>query len=167
MYEIRPHQILASAYAMIVLTGIAIILRFFLRGLRKDPLLPEDGFMLFAFVTFCVLATITIVVVPVAYQIIAVSYDLRPIYNGLFDDEVGLVVGEVVVIVTFEEVAVSAAGMDEALVTYFGNWISTLTTCVPIQGYFKPGGCNSDRDVKAQIANLYYVVVTEILTDIL
>ena len=88
MYEIRPHQILASAYAMIVLTGIAIILRFFLRGLRKDPLRPEDGFMLFAFVTFCVLATITIVVVPVAYQIIAVSYDLRPIYNGLFDDEV-------------------------------------------------------------------------------
>jgi hypothetical protein len=25
-------------------------------------------------------------VVPIAYEIIAVSYDLRPIYNGLFDD---------------------------------------------------------------------------------
>lgn len=72
---------------MIVLTGVAIISRFFLRGLRKDPFRIEDGFILFAFVTFNVLATITIVVVPVAYQIIAVSYDLKPTYNGLFDDE--------------------------------------------------------------------------------
>lgn len=71
-----------------VLTGIAIISRFFLRGLRNEPFRPEDGFMLFAFVTFNILATITIVMVPIAYQIIAVSYDLRPIYNGLFDDEV-------------------------------------------------------------------------------
>lgn len=88
MYEISPHQILASAYTMIVLTGVAIISRFLLRGLRKEPFRLEDGFMLFAFVTFNIIATITIVVVPVAYQIIAVSYDLRPIYNGLFDDEV-------------------------------------------------------------------------------
>lgn len=87
MTEINPNQILASAYTMIVLTGLAVIARFFLRGLRREPLQLEDGFMLFAFITFSILATITIVVVPVAYQIIAVSYDLRPIYNGLFDDE--------------------------------------------------------------------------------
>lgn len=86
MHEIRPHQILAYAYTMIVLTGIAIISRFFVRGLRNEPFRLEDGFMLLAFVTFNILATITIVVVPIAYEIIAVSYDLRPIYNGLFDD---------------------------------------------------------------------------------
>lgn len=87
MYEIKPDQILASAYTMIVLTGIAIVSRFFLRGLRNEAFRLEDGFMLFAFVTFNILSTITIVVVPIAYQIVAVSYDLKPLYNGLFDDE--------------------------------------------------------------------------------
>ncbi|KAL3704700.1 hypothetical protein TMatcc_008372 [Talaromyces marneffei ATCC 18224] len=142
MYEIKPDQILASAYTMIVLTGIAIVSRFFLRGLRNEAFRLEDGFMLFAFVTFNILSTITIVVVPIAYQIVAVSYDLKPLYNGLFDDE-----------------------EYQLRVTYLGNWISILSSCTRLEGYFRPGGCNTDRDAKAQMANLYYVVVTEIITD--
>uniref|UniRef100_A0A093V008 Uncharacterized protein n=2 Tax=Talaromyces marneffei PM1 TaxID=1077442 RepID=A0A093V008_TALMA len=142
MYEIKPDQILASAYTMIVLTGIAIVSRFFLRGLRNEAFRLEDGFMLFAFVTFNILSTITIVVVPIGYQIVAVSYDLKPLYNGLFDDE-----------------------EYQLRVTYLGNWISILSSCTRLEGYFRPGGCNTDRDAKAQMANLYYVVVTEIITD--
>ncbi|GAM38723.1 hypothetical protein TCE0_033r09684 [Talaromyces pinophilus] len=146
MYDLSPHQVLASAYTMIVLTGIAIISRFFLRGLRKEPFRLEDGFMLFAFVTFNILASITIVVVPVAYEIIAVSYDLRPIYNGLFDDEV------------------------YQLRVMFANLYWKLDLNIDYV-YSDPrlfqAGCTSERDVNAQIANLYYVVVTEILTDVL
>ncbi|KAF3406342.1 hypothetical protein DPV78_000029 [Talaromyces pinophilus] len=146
MYDLSPHQVLASAYTMIVLTGIAIISRFFLRGLRKEPFRLEDGFMLFAFVAFNILASITIVVVPVAYEIIAVSYDLRPIYNGLFDDEV------------------------YQLRVMFANLYWKLDLNIDYV-YSDPrlfqAGCTSERDVNAQIANLYYVVVTEILTDVL
>ncbi|KAE8550351.1 hypothetical protein EYB25_006577 [Talaromyces marneffei] len=152
MYEIKPDQILASAYTMIVLTGIAIVSRFFLRGLRNEAFRLEDGFMLFAFVTFNILSTITIVVVPIAYQIVAVSYDLKPLYNGLFDDE------------EYQLRVVFASNLLFPM-TYLGNWISILSSCTRLEGYFRPGGCNTDRDAKAQMANLYYVVVTEIITD--
>ncbi|EEA22194.1 conserved hypothetical protein [Talaromyces marneffei ATCC 18224] len=188
MYEIKPDQILASAYTMIVLTGIAIVSRFFLRGLRNEAFRLEDGFMLFAFVTFNILSTITIVVVPIAYQIVAVSYDLKPLYNGLFDDEEYqlrvVFASNLLFPMVLWSVKVSLLLLSRRLMyqyrewirawwvvlgfvalTYLGNWISILSSCTRLEGYFRPGGCNTDRDAKAQMANLYYVVVTEIITD--
>ncbi|EED16080.1 conserved hypothetical protein [Talaromyces stipitatus ATCC 10500] len=190
MYEISSRQVDACAYTMIVLTGIAVISRFFLRGLRKEPFRPEDVFILFAYVTFNILATITLVVVPVAYQIMDVSADVKPIYNDLFDDEVfqlkilfasNILFPMVLWSVKFSLLALSKRVMYQqfewirawmvvvglVILTYVGNWISTLYSCTPIQDYFRPGGCTSPRDVRAQVANLYYLVASEILTDVL
>lgn len=102
MYEIDPQQILGSAYTCIVLVGIAVIARFYLRGFFLDhehagdklqtktpPIIGfEDIFILFAFIVFNVLAAITIAVVPRAYSIIDVINNDKPAYNGLYDDEV-------------------------------------------------------------------------------
>jgi hypothetical protein len=88
MYELSSDQVLATSYTMMAISGIAILLRFFLRWLRSDHLQLEDGFMIFAFVTFYVLATITIIVLPAAYRIIAAGGDSLPYEEGLHADEV-------------------------------------------------------------------------------
>ncbi|OKL56972.1 hypothetical protein UA08_07785 [Talaromyces atroroseus] len=88
MYELSSGQVLATSYTMMAISGISILLRFFLRWLRGDPLQLEDGFMLFAFVGFYVLATITIILIPAAYRIIAAGKTLLPHDESLHADEV-------------------------------------------------------------------------------
>lgn len=88
MNDLKDKQVQTAIYSMMAISGLSVLLRFFLQWLRKEPLRAEDGFMLFAFVGFFVLATIFIISLPAAYRIIAVGNNELAEYDGLYGDEV-------------------------------------------------------------------------------
>jgi hypothetical protein len=51
--------------------------------------------------------------------------------------------------------------------SFIGCVVSNFTSCHSMHAWFTPGECSEPRDVRAQIASLYYAYAVDILTDLM
>jgi hypothetical protein len=88
MYELHAHQLTAAGYALIVISTLAVLARFYMQWVRRDQFRREDLIVLFASVVLLSLGAIYIYVTPIVYRVANVSDDTFREYPGFLQDAV-------------------------------------------------------------------------------
>ncbi|KAH8701061.1 hypothetical protein BGW36DRAFT_260390, partial [Talaromyces proteolyticus] len=191
MRELTLHELIATACVMMVVSILAIILRFVLQWVRRDRIHREDALVAFAFTVFLVLAILSLVLAPIAYHIVDMQHDMIRQYDGISADEVfqlrttfvcSLLFPTVLWSVKLSLMSISHRIVDKqpenvrrcwwallgfVIVTFIGCLVVSFTRCSNFTDSFDPSSCKTTRDINAQLASFYFVVVVDIITDIL
>ncbi|EOD52704.1 putative cfem domain-containing protein [Neofusicoccum parvum UCRNP2] len=168
--------------ALIVITSATVITRFSIRIWKRKPFQVEDFLVALAWASFLALTVSYIVITPPMYRLYAVTGGEAAPYPEMMDDANLLIkvffYNTMLLWATLWAVKFSLLALYRRLMTglrayivlwwilvvfcaltFIGAIISNLTSCSSL--------CATPRDVKAQIASLYYAFAVDVLTDLL
>ncbi|KAK8246395.1 hypothetical protein HDK90DRAFT_9429 [Phyllosticta capitalensis] len=187
---ITEDQLRNVGIAFLVPTTVVVIARFALRVWKKAPLQIEDVLVFLSFIFFLALTICYIVVTPYMFRVYAVAADPSKMYPGV-EEESKIVIKiffctSMLLWCTLWSVKFSLLCLYRRLmrqirvylilwwclfifciVTFIGAIITNFTSCSSMHAWFTPGLCASNRDIKAQIASLYYAAGVDILSDLM
>ncbi|KAL1633671.1 hypothetical protein SLS56_002819 [Neofusicoccum ribis] len=138
--------------ALIVITSATVITRFSIRIWKRKPFQVEDFLVALAWASFLALTVSYIVVTPPMYHLYAVTGGEAAPYPEMMDDAM------LIIKVFFYNTMLLWAtlwAVKFSLLALYRRLMTGLRLCA------------TPRDVKAQIASLYYAFAVDVLTDLL
>ncbi|ETN43879.1 uncharacterized protein HMPREF1541_11010 [Cyphellophora europaea CBS 101466] len=182
--------LLRTAYAMIATTTLVFVGRAATRIWRPKRIMAEDYILLLAYLFFLSTTILYIVVTPTMYRVSDVVAGKIPPYAELADDSLFMIkiffANSMMFWFTLWSVKFAFLALYYRLMTgikrYMQLWwgvlafsvltligciVSNFTSCHSMHAWFTPGLCSTPRDVRAQIASLYYAFATDVLTDLM
>lgn len=174
---------------MIAITSIVALTRVGIQVLRARKMMVEDYLIFFAFILYIAMTALYIAVTPALYRISDAMAGKIPMYAEMMDDSLFLVkiffANTMIFWIVLWTVKFSLLALYRRLtiglhktymyvwwgiftfcaVTLIGCIVSNLTSCSSMHAWFTPGLCTTPRDVRAQIASLYYAFAVDVVSD--
>ncbi|KAF2713428.1 hypothetical protein K504DRAFT_487837 [Pleomassaria siparia CBS 279.74] len=185
-------QLLHTTYAMIALTSVFVVARVVTRFLRPRRLIVEDVLVTLSFVFFIAMSVLYIVVTPAIFRISVALTDPALQYATMLDDALFVTqiffANTMIFWFVLWSVKFSLLALYKRLLngvgnkTYAGVWwgvfvfcvvtligciVSNIESCQSMHAWWTPGECSTARDVRAQIASLYYAFAVDVLSDLM
>ncbi|ORY16878.1 hypothetical protein BCR34DRAFT_635246 [Clohesyomyces aquaticus] len=191
---ITKEQLLSTTYAMVAITSAFAVARVAVRIARPKAMAIEDWLVLLAYVFFLTMSILYIVVTPTMFRLSGVMAGTVPPYATILEDSLfiiriffanTMIFWIVLWAVKFSLLALYRrlmVGLNNlymmlwwgvlgfcvvASVTFIGCIVSNFTSCSSMHAWFTPGECTTKRDVRAQIASLYYAFAVDVLSDLM
>ncbi|CAO2647058.1 Nn.00g079800.m01.CDS01 [Neocucurbitaria sp. VM-36] len=189
---ITEDHLLNTTYAMLTLTTVFVLARIVTTQLvRSKRWILQDAFVYLAFVLYIIMAVLYILVTPILFRLTAVGEKRLKPYPNLKDEHKFMVrvffVNSMMLWFILWSIKFSFLVLYNKLMKglrdmYYKLWcavsvfsflalvgcvISHLTACSSLKAWFTPGACQTPRDVRSQIASLYYAYAVDVLTDLM
>ncbi|OCT54352.1 hypothetical protein CLCR_00860 [Cladophialophora carrionii] len=186
---VTEKQLVGVGYAMIAITSIVFGARTLIRVNQPKRFQADDLFLLLAYLCFLTLSILYIVLAPTMYRITDASSGLTPIYPEILSDSLFMIkiffANTMIFWFALYAVKFSFLSLYRRLMkglrlymqlwwavvafcvlTLIGCVISNFTSCHSMHAWFTPGECSERRDVRAQIASLYYAYAVDVISDL-
>ncbi|KAL1955950.1 hypothetical protein VTO42DRAFT_7935 [Malbranchea cinnamomea] len=183
-------QVTSTGYAMIVLASLVFLGRFGLRFWKSIGVQWEDLFIVLSWAFFLAMTILYIIVIPAVYRVTGVMAGEDSPYATMIQDALfmkriffattlllwaSLWSVKLSLLVLYRrllarlktEIRVWWGVLIFTILSFIGCVISNFTSCDSMSAWFSLDGCTSPREVKAQIASLYYSYAVDVITDIL
>ncbi|KAF2821969.1 hypothetical protein CC86DRAFT_410364 [Ophiobolus disseminans] len=189
---ITEDHLLQTCYGMLALTTVFVLGRFATTTIaRPKRWLPQDAFICLAYTLYLIMSVMYIVVTPILFRLTAVGEKRIKPYPTLKDDHKLMVkiffVNTLLFWCILWTVKMSFLMLYKKLIeglhnVYFKLWwavvvfwflsfvgavTSHMTACSSMRAWFTPGKCQTPRDIRSQIASLYYTYAVDVLTDLM
>ncbi|EXJ71951.1 uncharacterized protein A1O5_04453 [Cladophialophora psammophila CBS 110553] len=186
---VSQRALLGVAYSMLGVTSVVFVARALVRFRQPKRFQAEDFFLLLAYLFFLSLTIMYIVLTPTMFRVTDASTGKIPIYPEILDDSLFMIkiffANTMIFWFTLYSVKFAflclyrrlmtgipvymklwwaAAGF--CILTLIGCVVSNFTSCHSMHAWFTPGLCAEKRDVRAQIASLYYAYAVDVLSDL-
>ncbi|KAF1811827.1 hypothetical protein P152DRAFT_52543 [Eremomyces bilateralis CBS 781.70] len=184
------NRLLGTGVAMITLTTIVIISRFGIRIWKGVWWQAEDILIFLAYAVFVSLAGMYLSINHLLQRIYAVTTGREALYETIENDSryltrimfpctmmlwVSLWLVKASFLVWYRRLM---KGIKKQMrlwwvvvilsaVMLIGAIVSEFTSCKSLSAWFTPGECQSPRDIKAQLASLWYSYAVDVITDIM
>ncbi|KAH7068017.1 hypothetical protein BKA63DRAFT_104029 [Paraphoma chrysanthemicola] len=189
---ITEDHLLNTIYGMLTLTTVFVIARTLTtQVLRPKRWLPQDAIIYVAYILYIILAVLYIVVTPILFRLTAVGEKRMKPYPTLRDEHKLMVriffVNTMFFWLVLWTVKLSFLMLYRRLIeglhniyiklwwasvviwflSLIGSLTSHLTACSSMRAWFTPGACQTPRDIRSQIASLYFTYAVDVLTDLM
>ncbi|KAK2810242.1 hypothetical protein FQN50_003212 [Emmonsiellopsis sp. PD_5] len=187
---VTESQVKSTGYVMIALASAFLLTRFGVRFSKSRGLIWEDLFVVLSWLSFLAMSILYIIVIPAVYRVSGVMSGTSPLYATMEKDALSMkkifFATTLLLWVSLWSVKLSLlvlyrrllAGLPTeirlwwgilifTLLAFIGCVISNFTSCNSMSAWFNITGCMSPREVKAQIASLYYSYAVDVIADIM
>ncbi|KLJ09267.1 hypothetical protein EMPG_15293 [Blastomyces silverae] len=186
---VTESQVASTGYVMIALASIVFFGRFGLRVWKSVALQLEDLFVVLSWLSFLAMTILYLIVMPRLYRLTGFLAGGPP-YPEFVDDAlfikkiffcttlllwVSLWSVKFSLLVLYRrllsrlktEIRLWWVVLIFTVLNLIGCIISNLTSCSSLSAWFSLTGCSSPKEVKAQLASLYYSFAVDVITDIM
>ncbi|PGH00140.1 hypothetical protein GX51_05953 [Blastomyces parvus] len=183
-------QVATTGYVMISLASIVFLGRFGLRFWKSVGLQLEDLFVVLSWLSFLAMTILYLIVLPHLYSLTGFLSGEKPQYPEFVNDALFIkkifFCTTLLLWVSLWSVKFSLLVLYRRLLSrlkteirlwwvvlvftalnLIGCIISNLTSCESLSAWFSLTGCSSPKEVKAQLASLYYSFAVDVITDIM
>ncbi|KAH7091950.1 hypothetical protein FB567DRAFT_545158 [Paraphoma chrysanthemicola] len=189
---ITEDHLLNTTYGMLTLTSVFVIARTLTtQVLRPKRWLPQDAIIYVAYILYIILAVLYIVVTPILFRLTAVGEKRMKPYPTLRNEHKLMVriffVNTMFFWLVLWTVKLSFLMLYKRLIeglhniyiklwwasvviwflSLVGSLTSHMTACSSMRAWFTPGACQTPRDIRSQIASLYFTYAVDVLTDLM
>ncbi|KAJ4377189.1 hypothetical protein N0V83_000012 [Neocucurbitaria cava] len=166
---ITEDHLLNTTYGMLTLATIFVIARIVTTQLvRPKRWILQDAIIYLAFILYIVMAVLYILVTPILFRLTAVGEKRLKPYPTLQDEHKFMVriffVNSMMLWFILWTIKLSFLVLYKKLMEGLRDVYLKLWWAVT---WFTPGACQTPRDVRFQIASLYYTYAVDVLTDIM
>ncbi|EEH17894.1 hypothetical protein PABG_00457 [Paracoccidioides brasiliensis Pb03] len=189
-HYVTEWHVVSTGYVMIGFASTVFLGRFGLRLWKSAGVQWEDFFVVFSWLSFVTMAALYIIAIPGVYRLTAVMDGAATPYAAMEQEALFLkkvffsttmllwlslwsvklsllVLYRRLLALLSTELRLWWGILIFTILSFIGCIISNVTSCGTLSAWFSMTGCSRPRDIKAQIASLYFSYAVDVLTDLM